>query len=108
MTKEKEPSLLSSTTIIRDPKIEPFFISKDAYCYTIYKTVTPDIRYTEGNKPGKDYLKALGHYSNFGSCLKALAKEKIDDNKSYNSIHDYIDSFKKVEEEIKTLLNILD
>ena len=105
-TKEKEDA--SSTTFIRDSRIEPYFIGKDTHCYTVYETVTPDTRYTEGNKPGKDYLKALGHYSNFGSCLKALAKEKIDDNKSYDSIHDYIDSFKRVEEEIKTLLNILD
>ena len=58
MTKEKEES--SSITIIRDPKIEPYFIGKDAYCYTVYQTITPDTKYTENNKPGKDYTKALG------------------------------------------------
>jgi len=107
MSEIKEPSL-SNTTIIRDPKIEPFFISKDAYCYTIFKTVTPDIRYTEGNKPGKDYVKPLGHYSSFASCLKALAKEKVDNNQSYESIQEYIQTFKSLETSIKELLNVVD
>lgn len=107
MSEIKEPSL-SNTTIIRDPKIEPFFISKDAYCYTIFKTVTPDIRYTEGNKPGKDYVKPLGHYSSFASCLRALAKEKVDNNQSYDSIQEYIQTFKSLETSIKELLNVID
>jgi len=107
MTEIKEPST-SNTTIIRDPKIEPFYISKDAYCYTIFKTVTPDIRYTEDNKPGKEYSKSLGHYSSFASCLKALAKEKVDNNQSYNSIQEYIQTFKSLETSIKELLNVVD
>jgi hypothetical protein len=107
MSEIKEPSL-SNTTIIRDPKIEPFFISKDAYCYTIFKTVTPDIRYTENNLPGKDYVKPLGHYSSFASCLKALAKEKVDNNQSYSSIQEYIQTFKSLETSIKELLNVVD
>ena len=107
MTEIKEPST-SNTTIIRDPKIEPFYISKDAYCYTIFKTVTPDIRYTEDNKPGKDYVKPLGHYSSFASCLKALAKEKVDNNQSYDSIQEYIKTFKSLETSIKELLNVVD
>ena len=50
------------------------FFGKDSHCYTVYETITPDTRYTEGNVAGKDYTKALGHYSNFGSCLKKILK----------------------------------
>jgi hypothetical protein len=107
MTEIKE-STSSSTTIIRDPKIEPFYISKDAYCYTIFKTIIPDIKYTEDNKPGKEYAKALGHFSSFGSCLKRLAKEKLDNNQSYNSIQEYIQTYKDLETSIKELLNVID
>jgi hypothetical protein len=107
MTEIKEPST-SNTTIIRDPKIEPFYISKDAYCYTIFKTVIPDIRYTENNKPGKEYSKSLGHYSSFASCLRSLAKQKVDDNQSYSSIQEYIAKFKELELSIKELLNVVD
>ena len=104
MTKEKEK--LSSITVIRDPKIEPYFIGKDAYCYTVYETITPDVRYTKNNKPGKEYTKALGHYSSFGNCLKTIARNKVNDKKSYNSIKEYIDMFKQVQEEINNLVNL--
>lgn len=107
MSEEKEPKT-SNSTIIRDPKIEPYFISKDAYCYTIYKNVIPDTKYTENNQPGKEYQKSIGHYSSFGSCLKALAKEKLDNKQHYDSIKDYIQTFKNLETSIKELLNIID
>ena len=103
MDKKEE---FSSLTIIRDPKIEPYFIGKDSYCYTVYQTITPDTKYTEGNKPGKDYTKALGHYSSFGSCLKSIAKNKVDDNKNYNSIQEYIEMFNQVTKEIEKLTNV--
>jgi hypothetical protein len=80
MTKEKEE--LSNNTFIRDEKIEPYFIGKDSHCYTVYETITPDTRYTENNVAGKDYTKALGHYSNFGNCLKAIARNKTNDKQT--------------------------
>jgi len=104
MTKEKEE--FSSLTIIRDPKIEPYFIGKDAYCYTVYQTITPDTKYTENNKPGKDYTKALGHFSSFGHCLKSIARNKVNDKKSYESIKEYITMFQEVQEEINSLINL--
>ena len=102
-TKEKEEA--SSTTFIRDNRIEPYFIGKDTHCYTVYETVTPDIRYTEANKPGKDYVKPLGHYSNFGQCLKAIARNKTNDKKNYSSIADYLETYKQIENTIKELTN---
>jgi hypothetical protein len=107
MSEEKEPKT-SNNTIIKDPKIEPYFISKDAYCYTIYKNVIPDIKYTEDNKPGKEYQKPIGHYSSFASCLRALAKEKLDNKQHYESIKDYIQTFKNLETSIKELLNVIE
>jgi hypothetical protein len=107
MSEEKEIKT-SNSTIIKDPKIEPYFISKDTYCYTIYKNVIPDIKYTEDNKPGKEYQKSIGHYSSFASCLKALAKEKVDNKQHYESIKDYIQTFKDLETSIKELLNVID
>ena len=108
MIEEEKELSTSNNTIIRDPKIEPFFISKDSYCYTIYKMVTPNAKYTDGGKEGKDYQKAIGHYSNFGNALKALAKQKLNDNQSYNSIKEYLQTFKNLEESLKTLITDID
>jgi hypothetical protein len=44
----------------------------------------------------------------FASCLRSLAKEKVDNNQSYNSIQEYIQTFKSLELSIKELLNIVD
>ena len=100
MTKEKEE--LSNNTFIRDEKIEPYFIGKDSHCYTVYETITPDTRYTENNVAGKDYTKALGHYSNFGSCLKAIARNKTNDKQNYNSIVEYLETYKQIENKTTT------
>ena len=51
MTKEKEESAI---TTIRESKNRTLFIGKDSHCYTVYETITPDVRYTEDNKPGKE------------------------------------------------------
>ena len=29
-------------TTIKDPLLEPFYIGKDAHCYTAYEEITPD------------------------------------------------------------------
>ena len=39
-------------TIINDPLIAPYYIGKDAHCYTAYEVITPDPKYTNnGNIP---------------------------------------------------------
>jgi hypothetical protein len=103
MTKEKESS---SITIIRDPRIEPFFIGKDAHCYTIYETITPDTRYTENNIAGKEYTKALAHYSSFGNCLKSVASYKVNNKKNYETIKEYLEVYRELEKNINELINI--
>jgi hypothetical protein len=105
MTKEKEESL-SSITIIRDPRIEPFFIGKDTHCYTIYETITPDTRYTENNVAGKEYTKALAHFSTFGNCLKSIARYKVNTKKSYESIQEYLEVYRELDKNISELINI--
>ena len=38
-------------TIIRDELLEPYFIGKDAYCYTAYEVITPQKKYlAKGSK----------------------------------------------------------
>ncbi len=103
MTKEKEES---SVTLIKDPKIEPYFIGRDSHCYTVYQNITPDVKYTEDNKPGKEYIKTLGHYSDFKNCLKAIARRKVNDRKSYDSINEYLETYKQMQRDIDQLLNI--
>lgn len=95
---EKETSNKS----INDPLIDPYFIEIDQYCYTVSERVTPDPKYTTN---GKEYKKTIGHYSNFDSCLKTIAKHKVN-SKEYLTIIDYINEYKEVTNQLKNLTQI--
>lgn len=87
MTKEKE-----YTRFITDPVLEPYFISMDDNCMTVNIKVIPDARYSES---GKEYTKIVGHYSNLGSALKSIAKDKVN-SKSYESINSYMTEYQNM------------
>ena len=55
---------------------------------------------------GKEVEKIIGHYSNFSNALNRVAKEKFYQNEnSYNTIQDYIETWNTVKEGIETMLN---
>ena len=105
-TKEKEEA--SSTTFIRDNRIEPYFIGKDSSSYTVYETLMPG-----NNKKGrgrqtrsKEGIKPLSFHTNFDSCLASIAKLKIENRPVYNSISEYVAEWRRVKEEINQIVNI--
>ena len=99
-----------SNTIIKDPAILPYHLSKDQYCYTVVETITPDEKNlgrfgNKGNKnEGKKYEKSLSHHGTLGSALQKIAKLKLDTKQDYNSINEYIKEFEKQKEAMKELL----
>jgi len=93
---------LSHITTIRDARIEPYFITKDDHCYTVNISITPD----NLSKKNIIYVKPVGHYSSFGSCLKKIAIELTNQNVNYDSIDSYLDVFYEIENKIKTLINL--
>jgi|688.fasta_scaffold585687_2 hypothetical protein len=112
----EENELLVSSTIIKDALIEPYFIGKDANCYTVYElskakndTDNKPKRgrkrvLTEENKD-KTYLKAHGYFNKFEHCLHQIAKLKINTT-NYNSIKEYISEWNRVKEELNQIVNI--
>ena len=87
MSTEKE-----YTRFITDLVMEPYFISMDDNCMTVNIKVIPDARYTDS---GKEYTKIVGHYSNLGSALKSIAKDKVN-SKSYDSIQSYMTEYQNM------------
>ncbi len=100
-----------SNTIIKDPNLDPFYLSKDQYCYTVIEVITPETKNlgrfgNGGNKnEGKDYEKSLGHYSTVAAALKKIAKLKLDNKPEYNSILEYINKWEEEKELMNELLN---
>ena len=93
-------------TIIKDSAMEPYYIGKDNYCYTVYEVVIPDQDNTLTKDKGKVYEKPVGHYQNLGNALECVAKSKTNQQESYSSIKGYIESWKTIKEEIKQLVDL--
>tara|TARA_R110000772_G_scaffold35427_3_gene85388 strand:+ start:338 stop:655 length:318 start_codon:yes stop_codon:yes gene_type:complete len=102
-----------ANTTIKDPAIDPFYISKDQYCYTVMETITPDKKNIgkfgkkDNGNQGKDYDKPVGHYSDFGKALHSAVKSKVNmGEKEFSSIKEYLNEYEKIKEEVKQLINI--
>lgn len=85
---------------IEDPLIEPYYIVKDAYCYTIYQR-------QKSSESGKEYSKAMGHYTYFGHVIKRLAELSITKKANYKSINEYLEELRKMQKHIDQLLKPL-
>ena len=82
----KPDSLSPSDTIIQDPVMEPFFITKSqAGGYVVYERVSKGEKNTE-------YIKTICYPSTFNYALKKVAQEKLNagDRTKYVSIKDYV------------------
>jgi hypothetical protein len=97
MSEQKDQ--LSSVTTIKDPNMDPYFIGRDSYCYTVYENVE------SSESPGKTYLKSLGHYTNLESCLKSIALLKINKKKQYDTLKEYIFEWNKTLQSFSQTIN---
>jgi hypothetical protein len=95
----EQKSELSSITLIKDSVLEPYFIGKDSYCYTIYENAV------SSENASKTYLRTWGHYTNLSMCLKNVAKLKINKKKEYTSLKEYIDSWTQLLNNYNQLIN---
>jgi hypothetical protein len=100
--------------IIKDPILEPFYIGKDAYNYTVFETVPATLSgkgrrkkdaVVELDPDGKTYDKPLGYYSTIGSAIGAIAKQKTPKTSSFNSLREYMDELKSINQETQNLIN---
>lgn len=97
----KPDSIPTGDTIIEDPAMEPFFITKSTSGgYTVYERVI------KGEK-NTNYIKTICYPSTFNYALKAVCKELLHSNKThYSSIQDYITEWKDIQVKMETLTSI--
>jgi len=90
-------------TVIQDPIMEPFFITKSSSGggFTVYERV---IR----GENQKAYLRTVCYPSNFNSALKTVAKELLNhsEKKQYDSVKEYIKSWNDIEQKMKTIATL--
>ena len=91
-------------TIIRDELLKPYFIGKDAHCYTAYEVITPQAIYLEKGSKGIPYEKPIGHYGDFGAALLSIMKAKLNNGKEeYSSIQEYLNKWGEIKNELNKI-----
>lgn len=89
-----------SIQTITDPLLEPFFITKDEYSYTVKQNVTSDATHFRSKGNAKTYEKSLYYFANFDQALNKIAELQAGvDN--YDSLKDFIENYTKISTNIK-------
>jgi len=87
-------SIPATDTVIQDPAMEPFFITKSSSGgYTVYERVIKG----ENDTP---YIKTICYPGNFSYALKTVAEELLNSNKEYTTIKEYVTTYKNITEKI--------
>ena len=96
----KPDSIPANDTIVQDPSMEPFFISKSSTGgYTVYERVIKGDNNTE-------YIKTICYPANFSYASKKVAEEKLNQKKSYSSIKEYVDTYDTISKTMTNIINI--
>ena len=93
-------SIPATDTIIADPVMEPFFITRSPNNgYTVYERVVKGENNTE-------YIKTVCYPGNFGYALKAIVEEKtnMDNNRTFDTIKEYINVYKSYQTKITSIV----
>ncbi len=89
-----------SIQTITDPLLEPFFITKDEYSYTVKQNVTSDATHFRAKGKAKTYEKSLYYYANMDQALQKIANLKSDIG-NFDSLEEYINNYLKISTNIK-------
>jgi hypothetical protein len=65
-----------SIQVIRDPLLEPFFITRDEYSFTIKQVIESDSDHFRSKGKSKTYEKSLYYFSNLGPAINKIADLK--------------------------------
>lgn len=97
----KPDSIPAGDTVIEDPIMEPFFITKSkSGGYTVYERVTK-----AGNK--NEYIRTICYPATFNYALKAVGKEMLHTkNKHFVTIKAYIKEWSAIEHKIASVTSI--
>lgn len=95
----------NSIKTISDPLLEPFFITRDDYCFTVNERIIPNKAHFRSKEGGKEYFKPQGYYPKLEQALVKIAELKIYTEKELNSLQKLINKYLDIQIEIKTFIN---
>ena len=94
----KPNSIPAGDTLVQDPVMEPFFISKSqSGGYTVYERVVKGENNTE-------YIKTVSYPASFGGALKTVAKEILNEGGKTYSLKEYVERWEAVKNSLTSIL----
>jgi hypothetical protein len=95
---------LKSHTLIEDPAMEPYFITRDDNCYTVNQRIQSNANHFRSTGKSKEYTKALTFHSNFEQALNRITQDQLHDKEHHSSLEGFLQKFRTIESNIKTYL----
>ena len=98
----KPDTIPAGDTIITDPVLEPYFITKSQTGgYVVYERVTRGENDTE-------YFKTICYPATFNHALRTVAVEKLNNNstKHFDTVKGYIKEWKEIQRSFLTMTSI--
>jgi len=86
---------------ISDPLLEPYFLTKDEYGFTVKENVSPNSNHFRTQGKGKSYEKSLFYFPTFETALERIATLKLSQKENYNSLQDYLEDYNVISNQIK-------
>jgi hypothetical protein len=94
----KPDSIPSTDTVIEDPVLEPFFITRSpSGGFTLYERVIKGENNTE-------YIKTICYPSNFNFALKKASEELLNTSGASYNLKEYIDEYRLIQERITNVI----
>ena len=91
-------SIPSSDTVIEDPVMEPFFITRSQTGgYTVFERVVKGENNTS-------YIKTVSYPSNFGNALRTIAREILNEEGKTYDLKSYVDRWEEVKNSLTSIL----
>ena len=90
-----------SLTVISDPLMEPYYITKDDLCYTVNERITPNKNHFRSKGKGTEYAKPQGYYASFELALIKISEELMHTKRNYDSLSEYIEEYRIISNQIK-------
>jgi len=90
-------SVPKSDTVIQDPAMEPFFITRSQNNgYTVFERVVKGENNTE-------YIKTVSYPSNFSSALRTVAREILNEGGKTYDLKTYVNRFDDIKKSLTSV-----
>ena len=94
----------NSLTLIEDPCMEPYFITKDENCYTVNIRIKSNKDHFRSTGKSKIYTKSLTFHPKFEQALFWISNEKLHTKEHYTNLNSFLDEFKSIKNNIKSYI----